>query len=265
MEGEIDAAQGVEDNSDQGRQRSKIAFPYTDLNAALTAANAIHEHAGTGDCSLQQLSAWMDQSIKSSGFRVQLSAARLFGFIESEGTEAYRLTKLGRQIVDPQKARKAKSDAFLNVPLFQKLFNNHNEGVLPPAAALEREIAGLGVAGKQKDRARQVFERSAEQSGFFEHGRNRLVMPAIKGGVRKVHNEADGGGNGGGGGKEPPEIDPIIQGLFDRLPKTGSEWPESERKLWLKVLESSFDLVYLDTQGSGQPKLLTLEEKEPAE
>jgi hypothetical protein len=53
-------------------------------------------------------------------------------------------------------------------------------GVLPgQAAAMERELVGLGVSDKVKDRARQTFERSAEQAGFFAHGRNRLVMPGI--------------------------------------------------------------------------------------
>ena len=28
-------------------------------------------------------------------------------------------------------------------------------------------------------RARQVFEKSAEQAGYFEHGKTRLVMPAV--------------------------------------------------------------------------------------
>jgi hypothetical protein len=51
--------------------------------------------------------------------------------------------------------------------------------VILPAASLEREIVELGVAEKQKDKARQVFERSADQAGFFEHGPNRLVMPGI--------------------------------------------------------------------------------------
>lgn len=240
------AAQEAGSNSDQGRQRSTIAFPYMDLNAALTVANAIHDHAGTGDCSLQQLSAWMDQSIKSSGFRVQLSTARLFGIIESEGTEAYRLATLGRKIVDPQKARKAMSDAFLNVPLFKKLFDNYSEGVLPPAAALEREIAGLGVAEKQKDRARQVFERSADQAGFFEHGRNRLVMPAIKDGNAKPSSEDERNGNGDGGGDGPTGLDPVIKSLVDKLPPPNSVWADPDRKLWLQILESSFKLVYKD-------------------
>ena len=48
-----------------------------------------------------------------------------------------------------------------------------------PAAALERDMVSLGVAEKQKDKARQVFERSAEQSDFFYTGRMKLVMPAF--------------------------------------------------------------------------------------
>jgi hypothetical protein len=40
-------------------------------------------------------------------------------------------------------------------------------------------MVALGVAEKTKDRARQLFERSAEHAGFFAHGRNRLVMPGV--------------------------------------------------------------------------------------
>jgi hypothetical protein len=251
-----DAAEAEAEAGASGRQRSKVAFPYTDLNSAVAVAAAIHDKVGNGDCSLQQLSAWLDQSIKSSGFRVQLAAARLFGVIESEGTENYRLTPLGRRIVDPEGARKGKADAFLNVPLFRSLFNNHQEGVLPPAAALEREIATLGVAEKQKDRARQVFERSADQAGFFEHGKNRLVMPAIAvkpGGSQKKDDDVRGGGGKGGssGDGGHPEIDPIIRGLLARLPKTGDVWPEEARALWLELLKGSFKLIYRDSSNEG--------------
>lgn len=51
---------------------------------------------------------------------------------------------------------------------------------------------------------------------------------------------------GGGGGSEPPRIDPIIQGLLSRLPKSGEVWPEPERKLWLDLLAVSFKLIYKD-------------------
>jgi hypothetical protein len=52
-------------------------------------------------------------------------------------------------------------------------------------------------------------------------------------------------GSGDGGG-EPPRIDPIIQGLLSRLPKSGDVWPEADCKLWLQLLEGSFKLIYKD-------------------
>jgi hypothetical protein len=43
-----------------------------------------------------------------------------------------------------------------------------------------------------------------------------------------------------------PDIDPIIAGLLKRLPKSGADWPKTQRKLWLQLLEGSFDLIYTD-------------------
>ena len=146
----------------------------------------------------------------------------------------------------------------MTVPLFKALYENYKSGVVPPAAALEREIVGLGVSEKQKGRARQVFERSAEEAGFFEHGRNRLVMPGLPPRDEKLDGDKSSGGkkggngNGGGNGPTPPEIDPIIKGLLARLPKAGETWPDAERKLWLQLLEGSFKLIYKDKAPSGQ-------------
>jgi hypothetical protein len=56
-----------------------------------------------------------------------------------------------------------------------------------------------------------VFERSAEQAGYFEHGKNRLVMPAVaqREPPKAENPEGDKKPNGfGGGGGEPPAIDP---------------------------------------------------------
>jgi hypothetical protein len=236
----------------QGRQRSKVAFPYNDLNSALEVANAIHDKVGNSDCSLQQLSAWMNQSIKSSGFRVQIAAARLFGVIESEGSESYRLTQLGRQIVDPENARKAKATAFMNVPLFQLIYENHKDGILPPAAALEREIAQAGVAEKQKDRARQVFERSADQAGFFEHGKNRLVMPAIKeaGVGGKETKTGDSGGGGGGSNNVGLDLDPLLIELLKKIPPTNDGWAGPQRLRWFKTFAMNVSQIY---DGDNSP------------
>src|SRR5438045_3501288 len=64
------------------RERSSIAFPYNDLDDALQVARAIHDHVGVGDCDDAQLSAWMNQSSKSSGYRMRLTAARMFGVLD---------------------------------------------------------------------------------------------------------------------------------------------------------------------------------------
>ena len=122
----------------------------------------IHRQCGHGKCTPAQLAEWTDQSVKSSGFRIQISTAKLFGVIErGDKASNIQLTELGRRTLDPATSRIAKAQAFLEVPLFKELFEKYREGVMPPSAALEREIASLGVAEKQKARARQVFESSA--------------------------------------------------------------------------------------------------------
>lgn len=238
----------VEDIGDKGeasRQRSTIGFPYNDLKSAIELAEAIHTHVGTGYCDDAQLAAWTNQSSKSSGFRTQVYAARMFGLLAGEGTGSHSLTELGRAIVDPDQTREAKSRAFMQVPLYRAVFEHYKGHVLPPAAALERDMVGMGVSEKQKDRARQVFERSAEQAGYFEHGKNKLVAPGVQQGARQEA-KRDEEKRGGGGGGDDGDVDPIIKGLLARLPPTGAAWSTNERKLWLDLLENSFKLIYRD-------------------
>jgi hypothetical protein len=256
-------ADAVQDDGD-ARQRSTIGFPYNNLGDAIELAQAIHSHAGTGDCDDAQLSAWVNMSPKSSGYRIQLSAARMFGLIETTGGR-HKLSQLGRMIVDPQREREARARAFQCVPLYKAIFENYKGGVLPPAAALERDIVGLGVAEKQTGRARQVFEKSAEQAGYFEHGKTRLVMPAVS--VRDdlpppppppppedERRERDGNGGNGGRNPPPPGLHPFIQGLLDTLPSIPNprekpEWPAAERTKWLQTAANIFDLIYAGDGG----------------
>lgn len=254
MAGEnVTSVMDADQDDGDGRQRSTIQFPYNNLNDAKEVAQAIHDNVGTGECDDGQLSAWMGQSAKSSGYRIQISASRMFGLVETAGGK-HKLTGLGRMIVDPQREREARVKSFLQVPLYKAIFDKYNGGVIPPAAALERDIIGLGVAEKQTGRARSVFERSAEQAGYFEHGKNRLVMPGIASRPAEdekpqdeVEEKGSGSGGGGSGGNStPPGVDPIIAGLLARLPKSGDVWSETDRKLWLQLLEGSFKLIFKD-------------------
>lgn len=238
---------------DGKRQRSTIGFPYTDYQNAEAVVTAIHGNVGNGTCSSAQLSAWMRQSVKSSGFRTQLAAARLFGLIESDDPESLRLTELGRRIVDPAKVRVAKAEAFLRVPLFKALYERYKDSVIPSnAAAVEREIATLGVAEKQKARARQVFEGSAQQTGFKDVAPNRLVLPAVV--VKDTPPPSDGhkpgsgngGGGGGGGSEEGLHLDPLIMALLRKIPSKESGWDADKRLRWFKTFAMNVSQVYDD-------------------
>ena len=227
------------------RQRSTIGFPYVDLGATIQLAKAIFENVAGGECDDDQLAAWTNQSAKSSGFRTQVYAGRTFGVLSGESGR-HRVTELGKAVIDPHQEREAKVRAFLSVPLYAALFEKFKGGMLPPPAALEREIEGLGVAAKQKDRARQVFERCAEQAGFFEHGRNRLIQPGIapsgkeSGQSNDQSNKSPPGGGGGDGGTG----DKLLDALISKLPAAGQTWSVDERVAWLSLMAMGFQITY---------------------
>jgi hypothetical protein len=241
------------DDGKRTYERSTIEFPYNDLDDAVEVAKAVH-YKGGGSCTLEQLAAQLDQSPTSGTFRGRVSNAGTFRLTlnASGGTS---LSDLGWRIIDPAQEKAARVDSFLAVPLYSSIFEKYKKYLLPPASALEREIIALGVAPKQASKARQAFMRSAEQAGFFEHGKERLVLPSVADmgpGTKPVEPPSDAdrkGGSGGGGGDNggDTEIDPIIRGLLVRLPKSGDVWPEADRKLWLQLLEGSFKLIYKDT------------------
>ena len=257
MIGQSEASvEDVEDGADDGsgKQRSTIGFPYMNLDDAVAVAHAIHNNVGPGECDDDQLAAWLKLSPKSSGYRTRVYTTRMFGLIEDKNG-SHALTALGRSIVDANQARSARVTAFLRVPLYKSVFDRYRGTTIPPAAAFEKDIVSLGVAEKQKGRARQVFEKSAEQAGFFEQGRDRLVKPGVpdpkegSGGSEgsKASENEKGGGSGGG---EPPKFDlhPFIQGLLQTLPKPDTEWPGPARAKWLQTAANIFDLIY---KGDG--------------
>lgn len=238
----------------QQRERSSIQFPYHDLDAAIGVARAINENAG-GECGLDQLAPWLKHDTVSSGtFRTKLAAARIFGLIEV-GRDRATLTPLGREIANPASEKRARVIAFLTVPLYSAVFEKYRGFLLPGPPGLENVMGQLGVASKQTATARQVFQRSAGQAGFFSEGRDRLVRPAERPGKEAepipapIHAKRshDGGldGDGGGGGT----LHPFIQGLLQTLPPPGASWPKQKRDQWLAAATGIFNLIYLAEDG----------------
>ena len=96
--------------------------------------------------------------------------------------------------------------------------------------------------------------RSAEQAGFFIHGRGRLVMPprSTLGGT-VVDQTGDGGGRGNDQIEKPPRNEnegpaimnhPLIVGLLAALPEPGQEFDANEKEVWLKTLEMNLSVIY---------------------
>ncbi|MPZ50448.1 MAG: hypothetical protein GEU75_14300 [Dehalococcoidia bacterium] len=240
--------QPAEDAAKQ-RERSTIGFPYNDLHDGIAVARAVHE---LGDrCGHDQLITPLGYSTVDNGsYSLRLAGARHFGLINF-AKDGATLTPLGHRIVDPQQEERGRADAFLSVPLYRKLYDEYKGKSLPPTnIGLEAVLVGYGVAAKQKDKARQVLQRSADQAGFFYQGRDRLVLPAIANRPLETPGQTppapppDPKGKDDGSGGGGPIYPTLIKGMLEKLPVEGGSWSKSDRDQWVKAMELILDMVY---------------------
>lgn len=244
------------DDGNRKRAKSGIMFPYSDLGMAIELVRTLDQKVA-GQCSTIQLAAWLSLSVNGGTFRSRYSGARMFGLIKPEQGGRVRITDLGKEILSAQAGDRARATAFLKVPLYQRIYDQRQGQPLPASDALERMAIELGVPPKQVRRARQAFFRSAEVAQFIDENTGNFAHPGFS---DKDHSDSTEQRplaetpvhkpDGGGAKKDDafPKIDPIIMGLIGRLPESGSEWPLDERKLWLGILESTFRLVYKDSE-----------------
>ncbi len=232
------------------RGRSTIVFPYFGLEDAVGVANVVHSQYG-GRCDLDQLAAALGQKPASGGFRLKVSATRIFGLVTTSG-QSVSVTDLGSHAVDERTGRDAWVEAFLAVPLYLALFERFRGRSLPNDRGLEGAIRDLGVSEKQITTARLAFQRSADYAGFFAHGRDRLVMPAMSAGrpTGTDTGDAEAESHGEEVAKEKPAImdHPLIVGLLGALPAPDESFPQEDRDLWIEAAKVNLSLIY------GKPK-----------
>lgn len=235
------------------RGRSTIDFPYASLDDAVELAKSVHKLGGN-QCRLESLAADLGhKTADSGGFRQKLSAAHIFGLTAlSQGIVT--LSTLGSRIVDPQQEKAARVEAFLKVPLYNSIYEQFKGGALPPAQGLEAAMVALGVVSTQKDKARQAFQKSAKEAGFFTYGNTRLVYPALSPADLKASQDSNGdsakenpavngkgsNGNDGGGGDNQS----LIDGLIRVLPKAGAPFPLEAQRRWLQTAAANFAYAY---------------------
>lgn len=254
-------SQDPKESADAKREVSTIAFPYMDLDEGIKIAKAIHELHGSS-CQPEQIAAHLKESPTSSSFRTRVASAKLFGLVAtSQGSVT--LTRLGSKICDSQQEKAARSEAFLLVPLYKAVYEQFKGTVLPPTNGLEAAIGSLGAAPKQRERARQVLQRSAQQAGFFQFGTDRLVLPAVKASAAPAPApaviESEPEKKKKPQDEDPEELPPFIKGLLKKLPAQDSEWPVEARTKWLQAAVHIFDLMYTDSDDSRRS--ITIEAK----
>jgi hypothetical protein len=128
---------------------------------------------------------------------------------------------------------------------------------------------GKGRAAKLSDDRRHEIAQQAAKARWAkakgldtEYGNNKLVYPAsaaigtpkatpkVEDDGREIDQEEKGkkGGGGNGNGQHP-----LIEGLLEELPKPKTEWPMEERKNWLEMASTIFNVIYKnsdDNRGS---------------
>jgi hypothetical protein len=234
--------------SSGSRPHSKIQFPYNDLKDAEEVAEIVFGYP-TG-CTINQLAAALRQSASSGAFRNKIIGAKMFGLIDGAGQ--FRLTELGHRIIDESERPAARVDAFLTVPLFKALYDNAGRGggKLPTdIKGIERWIIDCGVVPNQAPRARQTFQRSGKLAGFFDHGEDRLIPPALN---HKARTDVDTVESVAVTTQEPRSVwsqtaimqHPLIVGMLQTLPDPGSKLSSEFLNDWTGTFERNLRLIY---------------------
>lgn len=284
----IQAAQEPDKQESDSKKHtvSSIAFPYTDLEDAEAVVQALYANSGFAACERGPLSAWLKHESASSGtFRVRLAAARLFGLIETT-QDSVKLTQLGYEILQNSQQRAARVQAFLHVPLYHQLYERYKTRTLPSDIGIEQEMVELGVAPKQKAKARQAFQRSARQAGFFAQNPSRLVPPTglslsnedmshakittqlnpQQAPDRPLQQQNDhtgsngGGGNDGGSGTQqfPQQFlqflnNTLVRALIEDLARNDIPWTQAQREEWIELAKLVLKRVHpVNQQGADQ-------------
>lgn len=254
-------AKAVKKPTKRAKENSTIAFPYMDLDTAITVARAFIANGG-GAHTRDQLAGALGQSPLSGAFIMKLSAARQFGLVDYIDGR-FKLTDLGFSIVDKSETREkaARVQAFLNVELYRKIYEEFKGKQLPPRPlGLEQTLIQMGVAPKQKANARLAFDKSARQAGFSTFDPDRLIEPMLGTGsgdspasqvvaAKGVPRPISFSGSGRVG------LDPLIEGLLDRLPPPGEIWSQDKRKKWLQTFEANLEMIYPEGLKSDDPTL----------
>jgi hypothetical protein len=134
-------------------------------------------------------------STNSGAFRQRLAAFRDWKLIAGRG-DRLAMTDIARMIAHPtddEAERKALQTAFMNSPVFFKLFDESAKGKPLSAGPLgNRAVLNLGVAPGSKDKFVQSFVDSAVAAGLASLNEDgQVVLEALDPGADRIQQSAD--------------------------------------------------------------------------
>lgn len=203
-------------------------FPPYDLSACLEVPRVLYVKGG-GKATPDQMAAYLGYKGTNNGaYLTKIGAARLFGLIAKVG-HVFEPTPLAHQILSPvyaHDAKKALVDAFMNVELFRKIYEEFRGRELPPEIGMKNALRNIyGVSPNRVSEAYRALMDSAETAGFFETksgAKTHLILPLVQPtpsvpmtptnpvgeGSLDGSGGDEGGGGGAGGGGMPPQKPP---------------------------------------------------------
>jgi hypothetical protein len=112
-----------------------------------------------------------------------------------------------------------------------------------PDRSLSRQLDRPDDRNEADIRAQERLERVVERNGReLERDKDRepiaVAPPPVKASHTILRKSADG-------------ADPLIQGLFSKLPEPEMEWPLAARQKWLQTAANIFDLMYTPTEADA--------------
>lgn len=160
------------------RKKPDIPFAYYSVLTGEDILHTILEHDGIIADIDTLYDEWGGTNLNLASFRIRIGGLEKTGRITRDKNNVH-LTELGRLNCspDPQVQMHARQEAFLYMELNRRLMKKYLGEPLPSTSILNNELIALGVLDSIANRARQVFLRSAKETGFLADDTGILVLP----------------------------------------------------------------------------------------
>lgn len=236
------------------RKKQGIPFAYYSIPHAEDILRTILEYDGKVSGIDTLYERWGGTHLTLASFRIRVGELEKTGRITREKNDIY-ITELGRMNCspDPQVQMRARQQAFLCMELNRRLVKMHLGDTPPATAKLNNEITDMGILESVVDRARQVFLRSAKETGFLSDA-GILVLP--DGIPMSSLEEQDGkSGNDEQGDvamvaptpiadvKPQETMDSIIDSVLRQRPPFDEKPSDEEFDAWRRWLDTTFEFA----------------------